>query len=217
MPLVDVISWHPMFGVSPEYLSEYYYDYPSLVQEIKDVASAHGFRGEYRGEELTYRSPDCSWCYSGDYLYSNIVAAKYTARGIVMHLGMGLTTGVSGLASIRSEVFTVTRNLSTLMAGAKPVSVSIEIRGTATNIRTYSFSLSEGSRLVALWTDGVAIDEDPGVKATVTLKNISAQKVIGIDVLNSLKQPLVVNQEGGNLLIRDILIKDYPIFLQVIP
>ena len=217
MPLVDVISWHPMFSVSPEYDKDYYYQYPSLVQQIKDVASAHGFKGEYRGEELTFRSPDCFWCYSGDYLYSNIVAAKYTARGIVMHLGMDLSTGVSGLSSIRSEMFTVIRNLSTLMAGARPASLSIDIQSTATNIRSYSFSLPDGSELVALWTDGAAVDDDPGVKATITPQNLSVQKVIGIDILHSLEQSLMVKYEDSNLVIHDLLIKDYPIFIHLFP
>ncbi len=39
MPLVDVISWHPMYGTSPEYelYQDYYYDYPAMVQRIKDT------------------------------------------------------------------------------------------------------------------------------------------------------------------------------------
>ena len=45
MPLVDAVSWHPMFAASPEFHSDYYYDYPAKVQQIKDTASAHGFAG----------------------------------------------------------------------------------------------------------------------------------------------------------------------------
>ena len=52
MPLVDVVSWHPMYATSPEFDSEYYYEYPSIVQEIKNMASAHGFKGEYETDEL---------------------------------------------------------------------------------------------------------------------------------------------------------------------
>jgi hypothetical protein len=214
MPLVDVVSWHPMFGVSPEYLCEYYHNYPSLVQEIKDVASANGFRGEYRGDAIVYRSPDCPWCFPGDPLYSNTVAAKYYARGIVIHLGMDLAT-IPGVLASRVESFATIRNLCTLMAGTNPTSLSLEIQSTATNIRTYGFSLPDGSHLIALWTDGVAVDDDPGIKATVTIQNISAQKVTGIDVLNSFEQPLNFNVEGGNLIINDLLIRDYPIFIRL--
>ena len=43
-----------MYGASPQYdyYRQYYYDYPSIVEEIKNVASAHGFKGEYIAEEL---------------------------------------------------------------------------------------------------------------------------------------------------------------------
>lgn len=134
-----------------------------------------------------------------------------------MQLGMDLTAGTSGLSSLRVESFTTVRNLSTFMAGAKPSSVSMEIQSTATNTRTYSFSLPDGSQLVALWTDGTAVDDDPGVKATVTIQNVSAQKVMGIDILHSFEQQLVVSDEGGNVIIRDLLIKDYPLFLRLVP
>ena len=35
MHLVDVVEWHPMYGCSPEcdWLRQYYYEYPSIVQE----------------------------------------------------------------------------------------------------------------------------------------------------------------------------------------
>jgi hypothetical protein len=207
-----------MYTVSPVYESQYYYEYPSIVQEIKDVASAHGFNGEYEGAEICWNSPDCPWCNTRRYpTDSNIVAAKYYARGIVMHLGMDLTTGTSGLSSLRVESSTTVRNISTLMAGAEPISVSIDIQSTATNIRTYGFYLPDGSKLVALWTDGIAVDDDAGIKSTVTIQNVSAQKVIGIDVLNSFEQPLVFSNEGNNLVIRDLMVKDYPLFLRLIP
>jgi len=67
-----------------------------------------------------------------------------------------------------------------------------------------------------LWTDGVAVDDDPGVKATLISPGFSAQKVMGIDVLNGFEQQLVVNIENGNLLIHNLLVKDYPIIIRLI-
>jgi hypothetical protein len=216
IPLVDVVSWHPMFSVSPEHESEYYYNYPSIVQEIKDVAFAHGFNGEYRAEELDWASPDAVW-EPTQHSYSNTIAAKYYARGIVMNLGMDVSTGVAGLSTIRPDMSCVIRNLCNLMAGAKPTSISMNIQSNMTNIRNYNFSLSDGSQLVALWTDGIAVDDDPGVNSTVTIQNVSVQKVMGIDVLNSFEQPLDINVEGSNLVINGLLIKDYPIFIHLVP
>ena len=53
-PLVDAVSWHLMHGTSPQFddYRDYYYGYPDLVQEIKDVATAHGFDGEYQADEI---------------------------------------------------------------------------------------------------------------------------------------------------------------------
>jgi len=218
MPLVDVVEWHPMFGTSPEYNEEYYYNYPSLVQEIKDVASAHGFEGEYEGNDL-------SWVISevplpGQPSYSETICAKYYSRGIVMHLGMDVATSqfycVPNSGQPVQIVHTI-QNLCTIMAGAKPVSLPVEIQTEATNIRSYSFSLPNGDRLLALWTDGVAVDDDPGIEATLTFPGFSAQKVIGIDVLHGFEQQMITDIEDGNLVIRNLLVKDYPIILRLTP
>jgi hypothetical protein len=91
----------------------------------------------------------------------------------------------------------------------------VEIQSEATNIRSYSFSLPNGDRLVALWTDGVAVEDDPGVAATLIVEGLAAQKVMGIDVLNGFEQQLVTSIEDGNLVIRNLLVKDYPIILRL--
>lgn len=89
MPLVDVISWHGWSDTSTECenLRDYYYKYPSIVKEIKDVASAHGFEGEYVADELHWTPPGTT----GFVEYSEIKCAKYYARGIIMHLGMDVS------------------------------------------------------------------------------------------------------------------------------
>jgi len=208
-----------MYGTSPEYdyYTEYYYNYPSLVQEIKDVASAHGFKGEYIADEINYRTqrnpnPDEPWT------YSEIVAAKYYARGIVSSLGMNLTTGL-GLESLGELplMVRVIRNLCTVMAGAEPASLPVEIESDAENIKSYAFSLPNGDKLLALWSDGVAVDEDPGIEATIILPGFSTQRVVGIDILNGFEQELVTSIEDGNLVIQNLLVKDYPIILRLTP
>ena len=217
MPMVDVIAWHPMFGVSPENIQfrTYYYNYPSIIKQIKDTAAAHGFQGDYRADEVLYRSPDCFWCNPGDMLNSNITAAKYYARGIIMNLGMNLGVGVAGTSNSRRESYMVIQNLCTLMAGAKPANIPIEIQSETTNIITYSFYLPNGDRLIALWTDGVAADDDPGTRADLTVPDLISDKLIGIDVLYGFEQQLITNTVDGDLIIRGLLIKDYPIILRL--
>lgn len=72
-----------------------------------------------------------------------------------------------------------------------------------------------GSTLVALWRDGIAVDDDPGIPATVTLPGFAGYTVTGIDVLYGLEQSLVRETEGGDLVIRDLLVKDYPVILRI--
>jgi len=215
MPLVNVVSWHAMSGDSPEYYNKYYYGYPALVQSIKDEALAHGFKGEYWADELIWRDPDCVWCDPGNPLYSNVVAAKYLVRGIVTQLGLDLNTQVTGNSTLRRVSFFATGNLNTVMAGNKPINLPITIQSEATLARNYSFSLPNGDKLVAVWNDGKAVNDDPGASSTITIPGFAGWKATGIDVLNGFEQGLVTSDENGNLIISGFMLKDYPIIIRL--
>jgi hypothetical protein len=66
-----------------------------------------------------------------------------------------------------------------------------------------------------LWTDGLVVDDDPGVPSTLVIPGLADWHAAGIDVLSSLEQPLIANNENGNLIIRDLLIRDYPIAIRL--
>lgn len=217
LPLVDGIATHPMYGVSPQYdeTRQYYNDYPSLVQEIKDVASANGFRGEYFVEEMAWRTDINPYPYE-PWEYTPVVAAKYYARGIVMNLGMDHWTGIGGERyDTIPPVVAAVRNLSATMAGARPATLPVNIESEASNLMSYAFTAENGDRLLALWTNGIAVDDDPGVSATLTFSGLPAGKVTGIDVLNGFEQELVAETGEGELVIRQLLVKDYPILLRL--
>lgn len=208
MPLVDVVSWHPMYGTSPAYdlYKDYYYEYPAMVQKIKDAAAAHGFVGEYQADEIGWGTPanaipDQPW------VYSPTVAAKYFGRGILMHLGMDIGVGVP-------DDNAVVRNLCTLMPDTEPADMPIQIQSTAANIVSYTFSSPGGDYLVGLWTDGIAVENDPGIEATLTITGFTASKAIGVDVLYGLEQELVTETENGSLVLRNLIIKDYPLLIR---
>ena len=219
MPMVDGIATHPMYGASPQYdeTRQYYANYPSLVQEIKDVSTANGFFGEYFAEEMAWRTtinsnPDEPW------EYTPIVGAKYYARGIMMNLGMDVWAGVGGeMYDTIPPVVTVIQNLSVTMAGANPENLTVNIESDAENIMSYGFSLSNGDRLFVLWTNGAAVDDDPGTSTTLTFPGFSSEKVIAVDILNGFEQELLTRTENGELVIRDLLIRDYPIILRLTP
>jgi len=205
-PIIDVISWHPLYDNKPS--DPYYQNYSQMVNEIKEFAASNGFKGEYLAEEITWRTYQTE--FEPGEQFSENAAKKYYARAIIMHRGLNVTASILLRAS---GLLDMIPNICTVMAGAEPIDLPIEIQSEATNIKSYGFSLSNGDKLLALWTDGVAVDDDPGIEATITLPGFSAQKVTGIDVLNGFEQELVTSTEDGNLVIQNLLVKDYPIIL----
>jgi len=223
IPMFDVIQWHGIYDVAPnnEFFGDYYYEYPSIIEEIKRTAAAHGFDGEYWGTELTWCSEEFPTCHPPDQPWgiqkTDKIAAKYYARGIVMQLGLDVGVGFGGLESTAAPwTYPTIRNLNTVMAGTTPTSLSVDIESEATNIVSYGFTPPNGDKLFALWTNGTAVDNDPGVNTTLTFPGLSVRKVVGLDVLNGFEQELVTETENGNLVIRNLLVKDYPIILRLI-
>jgi hypothetical protein len=217
MPLVDIISWHPMYGTSPEFDSTYYSKYSSIVLEIKDTAFAHGFNGTYEADELTWFTANGNWD-GWSKQYSDTVSGKYMARGIVMHLGMDITAGIGSALIFDSQWISipfVVHNLSSTMAGAKVAKFPVNIDTDIINVANYSFSLPNGDKLIALWNDGVAVDDDPGVPSVVTISDYPNWKATGIDILNGFEQELITSNENGNLVIPNFLIKDYPTIIRL--
>jgi len=213
MPSVDVVSWHPLFGESPVNEPAYYYAYPSIVREIKDKSDANGFTGEYEADEIT-------WWTTGEendqpWRYSTIHAAKYYARGILMNLGLDCAVVAGGIGEL-PDVFQTIQNLCTVMAGHEaidmPATIAIETDGPAAYC---TFRYPNGDRMLAVWTDGIAQDEDPGVPASITFPGLTAGAVIGIDVLHSFEQELVFETDGEDTIVRDLLVKDYPLLIRI--
>ena len=216
MPLVDIVSWHPFYGNSPEIDADYYFAYPSIVQNIKDTAASHGFTGEYAGEEINWQfstNPDPNYTLP----YSELEIAKYQTRGILIHLGIDVIAGNLRIPYDHTATTFAVRNLSTVMVGAETTSLPIEIQSTAENLESYTFSLADDSNLVAFWTNGIAAEYDPGVDTTLIIPSFSASEVIGIDILNGYEQELIFEIVGGDLILSNLLVKDYPVIIRLSP
>jgi len=213
--LVDVIAWHPFNGESPSDppSADYYYGYPDLVRQIKNLASSNGFSGEYMGSEMLWRTP-LTLRWPGCPETSPIQAAKYYTRGITLHLGMDIIAGIGGADTVTPIVSGV-RNLCTVMAGHEAIDMPVEIAIDYSPAAYCAFRYPNGDRMLAVWTDGVAQDEDPGVPATITFPGLTAETVTGIDVLHGFEQELVFETDGNDTVIRDLLVKDYPILIKL--
>jgi hypothetical protein len=215
MPLVDVIAWHPMYGITPEYEDEweYYYAYPDIARDIRETAVSHGFQGEFRGDEIGWCGLDEEDCGAAAHRYTNGIAAKYYGRGIAIHLGLDLVVHLGGVSDRRLEPSAVVSNLATVFAGSRAEAFPIQMQTTVTNVVSYTFALPNDDYLVALWSDGVAADFDPGVTATLTFSGFVDHSVTGIDALYGYQQQIVTDTADENLVLQDLRVKDYPIVL----
>ncbi|MHC1781224.1 MAG: hypothetical protein AB9891_00445 [Anaerolineaceae bacterium] len=217
MPLVDIISWHPMYGTSPEFDPDYYYRYPSIVQKIKDAAAAHGFKGSYEADELTWFTIDGLNSDGWSKQYYDISAAKYMARGILLHLGMDVTAGIGSALLFDSNWVAIPSTinyLSTLMTGAKTINLPVEIDSGEDKIAVFTFHASNGDILIAFWKDDIAAGDFSGTNAVLRLPGQTAQHVTGIDVINGFQQELTADVENGGVVVQNIQVKDYPIIIR---
>lgn len=217
MPLVDGISWHPLKGASPEYdeVRAYYYGYPTLVREIQETAVTNGFAGEYFAEEMNWRtSINPRW--NERLLYPAEVSAKYYARSIVMHLGMDVWAGFGAEKwQTIQPLVKIIKHLSTVLAGVKPAALPVEVTSEAQPIASYGFRRSDGELLLAIWVDNAAVVSYPGAATDLVLPGLAGQRAIATDILNSFEQELVTGVEGGDLVIRGLLLPDYPLFIRL--
>jgi len=224
---IDAVSWHPFYGESPVLYSGefdchpdpfYWREYPLRVRELVDKAMLLGFQGEFLVEEMTWRTPTDSNPFELP-LYTDMVATKYLARAFLLHFGIGYFSMVSTqkpspdylLDFPQSDVL---RHLAPLMAGHESIDMPVEIDiETDEPVAYCAFRYPNGDRMLAVWTDDIAQDEDPGVPATISFPDLIAGAVTGIDVLHGFEQELVFEIGGDDTTIRDLLVKDYPILI----
>ena len=207
---VDGISWHPLYDNIP--LDPYYQDYPNIVREVQSRAQAKGFTGEYFVDEIlwhTYDEPD----YDNGPPVSKTISAKYYLRTITEHRGLDVNVTINTFFQV--PVMDQIRNLNNVLAGAEPIDldVSLETNDVIEYLRTYTFALPDGETLVAVWNNGEAEERDEGVNAVLTIPGFSAEDVVGINVFHGFEQGLVYEHVDSDLVIRDLLVRNYPVFI----
>ncbi len=215
LPMVDGIAWH-WGGASPEFHADFYYGYPELVRDIRSIAEERGFKGELFAEEITLRTAKTP--HPSEYMgYEEIPALKYTLRVALMNLGLDLAAGLNfeNLEGIPLQK-RMTQTLCAAMAGHEAIDLPVAIDiDTEDPVAYCAFRNPNGDRMLAIWTDGIAQDEDPGIPATISFPALAAGFVTGIDVLHGFEQELVFEIDDGSTIVRDVLVKDYPILIQL--
>jgi len=211
---IDGISWHPIYDNIPE--DPYYQDYPQLVQEIQARASAKGFTGEYFADEILWHTWD-EENYDNGPPVSKIISAKYYLRTITEHRGLDVNVTINTFFQV-PEMDAI-RNLNNVLAGAEPVDgfeFTLEASEEVQYLRKYSFALPNGDILLAVWRNGPAVEDDIGIVSTLTITDVSASSVTGINVFDGFEQEQIAETVDSDLVIHDLLVKDYPIFIRIV-
>jgi hypothetical protein len=184
-------------------------------------ARAHNFRGEFRADELVWRSP--AWATPSQPWPTPSTekrAAKHFARGIITNLGLGIAVSQHGVEpwpwTAGPDSHRVVQNLSTIMAGHSPVDIPavVDIQGVL--VAQYGFRFPNGDFLFAVWNDGIPTDDDQGRPCTIRFPSLSAERIVAVDVLNGFEQELVFQVSGGGIELRALSLKDYPILIRIV-
>lgn len=211
---IDGISWHPIYDNIPE--DPYYQNYPQLVQEIQARASAKGFTGEYFADEILWHTVDEENWDNGPPV-SKAISAKYYLRTITEHRGLGVNVTINTFFQV-PEMDAI-RNLNNILAGAEPyngIYSSLDNSAEIQYLRQYAFILPNGDILLAIWRNGTASEDDIGIPSTLTIADISASSVTGINVLNGFEQELIAETADNDIVIHNLMLKDYPLFIKIV-
>jgi hypothetical protein len=221
MSMADAISLHTVNNdASPVFKSDYYYGYDEMWNNIKALAEAHGFSGEYYADELNYRSnfslavlqPE-----QGDYHpYKPEIAAKYFGRMIAINLGQDISVGTSGTdTNNRIIEARMIRNMAYLMDGLKADNISVVVDSSAKMIRYYTFKDTNGDLYIAIWNDVEALVESADVMATLIIPDQNAKDVTAYNPYLMNVQTLNFESTSDRIVLNQLLIKDYPLIYKI--
>ncbi len=235
--LVNVMTIHPYYGANQG--TQDYLDYPAHVHAWKKLVESYGFRGEYMATESGWYAPYPIPAHpfgGGD--VTEIVKAKYLAKFMVTNAALDMkafwnetwqdqftywdgslmrsTFSADPVCPMQPQAaYYVMRTLATVLEGAEPAALNLELRGKQGKVDFYSFHLPDGSRLVAFWLPGAGKDRAPDLKTDVVISNMSFKNATGIDVLNGTEQELRISAEGGSTILTGMLTKDYPVLIRL--
>ena len=230
-PIVDAVGWHPWYNSGTEAFNSY----PQTVADIRNQFESTGFKGIYMATEFTWVAPYPK----GSGNNSEIMKAKNLARGILLNLALGVyafwnetwntqnthwdvglfrnTFSSNPYHSVTCQpAYYVMRTLCTVMDDAKPAEVPMELRGKdSQQIDHWGFKFPDGDRMIALWVRDVCQDNYEGITTDLHLNGLVAAKATAFETLNGLTQNLVFNPQAGNTIIKNLIVRDYPLLIRI--
>ena len=168
---------------------------------------------------------------------SELVKAKHSARFAVMNAGLGIISfwnetwsnthidrdvglfrnGFS-MAPINptqpQPVYYTMRTLSTVLEGAIPGDLRMDVTGDPSSFEIFKFELPHGDRLVSVALSGRSRDDSRIVSADLTFPGNLFDFATGIDVLNGTEVELALTTSKLATSIRNLHVRDYPIMIR---
>lgn len=234
---IDVIGFHGYYGAGPE--DKAWLGFNNDIQEAKSLGHAYGFNGEFWQTEWCnfapyprpQNNPGLPWV-------TEMVKAKQMARFAIMNLAQGVLffwnetwndghidrdvglfrNSFSGSwinPTQPQPVYYVLRTLCTVFDQARPTDLKLDILNCKKTIESHTFKLPSGDILISLCQTGNSQDVSPSCQADVRLLGAKYQHAIGIDTLNGTEEKVRVSEDGKNSLLKNILVKDYPVVLRL--
>jgi hypothetical protein len=243
-PYADVLSWHPYSfpndtddDYAPEELDrprsiwapDWVKTYADSTNYLKTEAAKLGFRG-------TLMANECGAYSIHGNRTSQLIAAKYLARSAVLHTSLEIpmlwneTTSLlrpswqpfwgPGQPDMKPAYsYYVMRTLGSLLDTAKPENIVVEPKTFVDKLEIHVFGLPGENKLVAAWIREKSrknrYDDYEGITTDVSISAQKPSKVIGIDLLNGREQDVQFNYSGSRILIPNLVLRDYPLFLRL--
>lgn len=201
--------------------SSAYKNLPERIRANQDEARSLGFKGIFMSEENQwFAEPNPSQWLPGKLKPTYIGQAKNLARLMLQNAALDVVSFWQGGFQLESgtlsPAYYVYRTLCTITDGAQPTRVEVNF-SARTGADRYGFRLPDGRLLVALWLPGDAMDDHPGQVTDVTVRGVQAKRVLGIDVLNGDQQELNFTSQADGTVVPGVVLRDYPVVLQIQP
>jgi hypothetical protein len=221
--------------MNPE--SDYSLSYAEDVEAFARYCRKHGFRGKLIASEWTFGAgypPAAMPAWWSDFVCSEIQKAKYVAQVTVKHTGLGVgsffceqchDTYPLDLSLMRrtfssdpqsrqqpQAAYYVMRNLSNYLDSLEPDDFACDIVSAETDLEHYGLG-DAGRRVVALWKRGHASDRCDGVEADICLDG--EWQAEAFDCMNGTTCPLIAAYTGGRTRIPGLLVRDYPLLVEL--
>lgn len=237
-PYIDAITWHGYYGAAPG--SPEWDKYVADVEETKRLAESYDFHGEYIHNEWCIFAPYPDNSSKPVPWLSEMVKAKHLARFVVMNLGLDVifywnetwcdghidrdvglfrnTFSASPVSPSQPQpAYYVLRTLCTIFDGARAEKMKVEFSNHEKPLENWTFSQANGNRLVSVSLAGNSADQSPDYTTDILFPGTSFSKATIIDTLNGTEQDINFAAIGSGTVIKNILIKDYPLVIRLMP